>query len=68
MGPNTAGFCRALATTLRWVSMQPLGRPVVPPVKSRVSRSRAGSMLTRGGSGLAAAMASVSHTASGSSS
>ena len=38
--------CTALAYRLAWVSMAPLGRPVVPPVYWSTAMSRAGSTAT----------------------
>jgi hypothetical protein len=43
-----------LETTLRWVSMTPLGNPVVPLEYGRKSRSSRGSIRTSGGSPLLA--------------
>jgi hypothetical protein len=42
----SARVCATLATRLRWLSMTPLGRPVVPLEYGRVTRSFAGSMST----------------------
>ena len=45
----TGRVCATLATRLRWVSITPLGLPVVPELYGSTARCVAGSKLTCGG-------------------
>ena len=48
-GPAQWLTCCTLMPTLAWVSIAPLGVPVVPPVYCSTARSRAGSMVAGAG-------------------